>query len=63
VDPEKIDNGSKFKGQHIKGGLEHKISKPLKHYITAQVLLPGEYYSDLRQDTATWLRYSVELKW
>lgn len=62
-EPSAIDNGSMFRGHHIKGSVEHQINKHLKHYVTAQVMVPGDYYSASRQDTATWLRYSVEVKW
>jgi hypothetical protein len=61
--PAAIDHESMFRGHHVKGSVEHKINKHLKHYVTAQVMIPGNYYSDERQDTATWIRYSVEVKW
>ncbi|MCF7849310.1 MAG: alginate export family protein [Kiritimatiellales bacterium] len=61
-DPAKVDNGSKFKGHHLKGTIEQKLSKHVKHYVTVQALIPGEYYSANRQDTATWFRYSIEFK-
>ncbi len=61
--PTAIDEDSMFRGHHLKGSVEHKINSHLKHYVTAQVMIPGNYYSDSRQDTATWVRYSVEVKW
>jgi hypothetical protein len=61
--PTAIDNGSMFRGHHIKASIEHTFNKHLKHYVTAQAMVPGNYYSDDRSDTATWFRYGVELKW
>ena len=62
-DNSKVDNGNMFRGHHVKASLEHTFNKHLKHYITAQVMVPGDYYSDARSDTATWFRYGMELKW
>ena len=61
-DASKVDNGSMFRGHHVKASVEHKFNKHLKHYVTLQAMLPGNYYSDSRQETATWFRYGVELK-
>ena len=63
ADASKVDNGSMFRGHHVKASLEHTINKHLKHYVTAQCMVPGDYYSDARQDTATWFRYGVETQW
>ena len=63
ADASKVDNGSMFRGHHVKASIEHTINKHLKHYVTAQCMIPGDYYSDARQDTATWFRYGVETKW
>lgn len=61
-DTSKVDNGSMFRGHHVKASVEHKLNKHLKHYVTFQCMIPGDYYSDARQDTATWFRYGFELK-
>lgn len=63
ADNSRVDNGSMFRGHHVKASLEHKFNDHLKHYVTFQCMVPGDYYSDARQDTATWYRYGVELKW
>jgi hypothetical protein len=60
---ERVDHDSMFRGHHVKASIEHKFNPHLKHYVTAQALIPGNYYSDTRQDTASWFRYGVELKW
>ncbi|MCK5676195.1 MAG: hypothetical protein KAH99_04185 [Verrucomicrobia bacterium] len=62
-DQEKVDGGSMLRGHHVKAAIEHKFNKHLKHYVTAQAMVPGGYYSDERSDTATWFRYGVELAW
>lgn len=61
--PSAIDNGSMFRGHHLKAAIEHTFNKHLKHYVTVQAMVPGDYYSDARSETATWLRYGVEVKW
>ena len=62
ADPARIDNGSKFRGHHVKAAVEHQLADNIKHYVTMQAMVPGDYYSDSRADTATWFRYGVEIK-
>ena len=60
VDSSRVDNGSKFRGHHVKASLEQQLAGNVKHYVTMQAMLPGSYYSDSREDTATWFRYGIE---
>jgi hypothetical protein len=59
----RVDADSMFRGHHLKASIEHQLNQHIKHYVTVQVLVPGNYYSSTRQDTASWFRYGVELKW
>ena len=60
---DRVDHDSSFRGHYFKAALEHTLNKHLKHYVTVQAMVPGNYYSSTRQDTASWYRYAVELKW
>ena len=62
VGSKEVDDGSRFRGHHLKAALEHQWTDRTKHYVTMQIMLPGNYYSDSREDTATWFRYGVEIE-
>ena len=43
--------------------LRHKVNEHFKHRVQGEVFLPGDYYSDMRNDVATYVRYEIVLSW
>lgn len=69
--PENPDNAYKkyhtedghFKGHLIQGKAEYQFTKHIKTQAVIETIIPGNYYTDLADDTALFIRGQVFLTW
>ncbi len=52
-----------FRGQLLRAQIEHKISKSLSHRVEGELFMPGNFYSDARNDVAVFARYGIVYTW
>lgn len=48
-----------FKGQMLSSVLKYTINKNIKGHLLGELYLPGNYYTDFRNDAAVYLRYEI----
>lgn len=58
-----MSKSGNFRGQLLTVMLKHKISHHLQHRINAEVMFPGDFYNNDRNDVATFLRYEIMFTW
>jgi hypothetical protein len=52
-----------FRGQLIKTTFKYKMTKAIEHRLEGEVFLPGNFYSEARNDVAVLARYSLYYTW
>jgi len=52
-----------LRGQLLRAQIEHKISENLSHRVEGELFLPGDFYSDARNDVAVFARYGIVYTW
>ena len=58
-----LSSSGNFRGQLIKTTLKYKMTKAIEHRLEGEVFLPGNFYSDDRNDVAVLARYSLYYTW
>ena len=58
-----FSDGGCFRGQLITGMLNYKFNEHVKSHLMLDVFMPGDYYSDARNDVAFFLKYQIVFSW
>ncbi|HEY5137764.1 MAG TPA: hypothetical protein VIJ25_00380, partial [Methylococcales bacterium] len=56
-----FSNNGFFRGQLVTSVLSYKFNKNVSGHLQGELFFPGNYYSDNRNDIATFLRYQLVL--
>ena len=56
------EDGS-FKGHLLQTKFEYNINKHIQTHLVLESIIPGDYYTDLADDVAFFLRAQVMLTW
>jgi len=52
-----------FRGQLLKVQVKHRLNERVHQRFTAEVFLPGDFYTSARNDVAMFLRYGIMFTW
>jgi hypothetical protein len=57
-----FDNGC-FRGQLLTSVLRYKFNEHVSTHIIGELFLPGDFYSDNRNEVAGFFRYEINFTW
>jgi hypothetical protein len=58
-----LSESGKFRGQLLRTQLTYKVSKNIEHKVEGELFIPGNFYSDDRNDIAVFVRYNLLFTW
>ncbi len=58
-----LSESGKFRGQLLRTQLTYKVSKNIEHKVEGELFIPGDFYSDDRNDIAVFVRYNLLFTW